>query len=261
MMESKLWKMTSAVKGLVIDALKSSPQQGSQDKAQLLYEVDANYISLYERGLAVTGTPDRGKNRRARFYNLLQFFRSTNGKAGAVAECGCWKGLSSYLMCELLRQDAPSFSGDEFNLIDSFEGLSVPGEEDVIRQGLVHDGIGRMGKPFKSAGGYSSSLGHIKKVLKSYPGISYHRGWIPGIFRAIPERTYRFVHIDVDLYEPTYEAVKYFFPRLCIGGVLICDDYGSLFWPGAKVAIDKYCAEAKITCISLSSGQALLLKD
>ena len=231
------------------------------EEAKLLWEVDASFIALYERGLALTETPDRGKNRRARFYNLLQFLRSTNGKVGAVAECGCWKGLSSYLMCELLRQDKPSFSGDELNLIDSFEGLSAPGEEDIIRERLVHDGKERLGKPFKSAGGYSSSLGHIKEVLKSYPGIIYHHGWIPGVFHAIPERTYRFVHIDVDLYEPTYEAVKYFFPRLCTGGILICDDYGSLFWPGAKVAIDKYCAEAKISCVSLSSGQALLHKD
>ncbi len=260
MMEGNL-RMAYGGRGWVIDALKHWLRHVSHDEAKVLYEVDASFFALYERGLAVTRTPDRGKNRRARFYNLLQFLRSTNGKAGAVAECGCWKGLSSYLMCESLRQDNPAFSGDDFNLIDSFEGLSVPGEEDIIRQRLVHDGKERLGKPFKSAGGYSSSLGHIKEVLKSYPGVTYHQGWIPGAFHSIPERSYRFVHIDVDLYEPTYEAVKYFFPRLCTGGILICDDYGSLFWPGAKVAIDKYCAEAKISCVSLSSGQAFLLKD
>ena len=244
-----------------IDALKQWLRYESLDGAQLLYEADAGFTASYERGLAVTGTPDRGKNRRARFYNLLQFLGSTHGKTGAVAECGCWKGLSSYLMCKLLQQDNSSFSGCEFHLIDSFEGLSVPGEEDVIRQRLVHNGKERLGKPFKAAGGYSSSLSHIKEVLNGYPDVSYHHGWIPEVLLSVPERTYRFVHVDVDLFEPTYEAVKYFFPRLCTGGILICDDYGSLFWPGAKMAIDKYCAEAKISCVSLSSGQALLLKN
>ena len=63
------------------------------EEAKLLWEVDASFIALYERGLAVTGTPDRGENRRARLYNLLQFLRSTNGKAGASLSVVVGKGF------------------------------------------------------------------------------------------------------------------------------------------------------------------------
>ena len=46
--------------------------------------------------------------------------------------------------------------------------------------------------------------------------------------------------IDVDLYEPTLDSLKFFFPRLINGGVIICDDYNSKVFNGAKKACDEY---------------------
>ena len=51
---------------------------------------------------------------------------------------------------------------------------------------------------------------------------------------------YSYVHIDVDLYEPTKESINYFWPKMVYGGVLICDDYGSYKTIGARKAMDDF---------------------
>ena len=53
-------------------------------------------------------------------------------------------------------------------------------------------------------------------------------------------RKYSFVHIDVDLYQPTLDSHEYFFERLHKGGIIVCDDYGYSQFPGASLAVDKF---------------------
>jgi O-methyltransferase len=40
------------------------------------------------------------------------------------------------------------------------------------------------------------------------------KGWIPDVFSAAEAETFCFVHIDVDLYEPTLESMRFFYPRM-----------------------------------------------
>ena len=52
------------------------------------------------------------------------------------------------------------------------------------------------------------------------------------ILETLAETRYRFVHIDVDIYEPTYACLEYFHPRMVEGGLIVIDDYGFPSWPG-----------------------------
>ncbi len=88
--------------------------------------------------------------------------------------------------------------------------------------------------------------------------MAYHRGWLPGSLDGQPEAKYKFVHIEVDLYEPTL-GVVYFYPRLVEGGLIICDYYW-LAYPGAQRAIDEYSATHHLLPLSVSTGQAVLWK-
>ena len=61
--------------------------------------------------------------------------------------------------------------------------------------------------------------------------------------RRIPEvesKKFAFVHVDVDLYQPTLDSLKFFYPRLLPGGVIVVDDYGYSVFPGAKRAVDEF---------------------
>jgi len=61
--------------------------------------------------------------------------------------------------------------------------------------------------------------------------------------RTIPDRI-AFLHLDMDLYAPTLHALRYLYPRMSKGGVLIIDDYGH--WKGARKAVDHYFETQKI---------------
>ena len=238
--------------------------QYSEEKGgdlHLLFEVEQPFNALYEKGMQLSGTPERGNKRRSRFYNLVNLLRTVNHLEGSIVECGCWKGLSSYLMCHFLKEMNSNFDGDAYYIIDSFEGLSAPSSEDVINYSLI-DHVGeRKGSHFKEAGAYSAQMADVKKVLSEFPQINYLQGWIPQCLNDLPNKKFKFVHIDVDLYEPILGALNYFYPKLVTGGMIVCDDYGSLYWPGAQKAVEEFAEKNNLSFISLSSGQAVFIKQ
>jgi O-methyltransferase len=68
------------------------------------------------------------------------------------------------------------------------------------------------------------------------------------------------VHVDVDLYEPTRACLEYFYPRMAAGGIILCDDYGTPAFPGARRAWLEFCEGAKLGFIALPTGQSVLVK-
>ena len=226
----------------------------------LLFDNDDFFNEIYKKGVIASRTPDSGERRKARFYNLCQFLQSIEGLSGEIVECGVWKGLSSYLMCRYLYRKNEDFTGNGYNVIDSFAGLSEPTKEDVIKDEIIFNGIQRKGMPFKKEGSYLGELNGVKKVLSKYPNIKYHKGWIPEVFLTLEEKQYKFVHIDLDIYSPIKASLDYFYPKLISGGIIVCDDYGSIFWPGATKAVEKFCKEQSISVVRLNTGQAVFYK-
>jgi O-methyltransferase len=245
-------------RSLGVDVVRVRPPgPGARYQKNLLYEADDFFNRLYDEGMSRSGTPDGGLKRRERFYNLVQFFRQVVSLDGAIAECGCWRGLSSYLLCHYLRAHRDGFGGENYHIFDSFEGLSAPTGADRITDQAVTSGTREFGQ---AVGTYAADQEHVQAVMADFPRITYHKGWIPESLRGLPELRYAFVHVDVDIHEPTRGAIEYFYPRLCPGGMIVCDDYGSLYWPGAKRAIDEYCAQHRLPLLTVSTGQAILWK-
>jgi len=176
--------------------------------------------------------------RRDRFFNLYNALDSVILLQGAVAECGCWKGLSSFILNTKLDT-----GGEGYHIFDSFEGISQPARGDK-----------------HSKGDLACSIEKVRENLAGFPSIEYHRGWIPESLNQEPERLYRFVHIDLDLPDPTAGAFRYFSKRMVPGGIIVCDDYGSTGWVGTKDAVDRFIADAGLRshALKLSTGQLIL---
>ena len=105
-----------------------------------------------------------------------------------------------------------------------------------------------------------SFLERTRSVLAEFPEIDFNVGWIPEVFATAPERRYRFVHIDVDLYAPVKASLEFFYPQLQPGGLIVIDDYGFTNWPGAKKATDDFAAAHGAPVISLTTGNAIMMK-
>ncbi|MDB5037415.1 MAG: hypothetical protein JWQ35_943 [Bacteriovoracaceae bacterium] len=201
-----------------------------------IYLEDQKFLTRYSPCL--TRDLPRSFDRK---YTLDQLMQLTSKLSGDTAECGVYEGSSSLLICDRIVGQAK-----QHHVFDSFSGLSKP---------IAVDGS------HWTAGALQISQEVVEKNLVQFPFVKYHPGWIPEKFHEVADRSFCFVHIDVDLFEPTLESIRFFYPRLVSGGILLCDDYGFNTCPGAKKAWDSFFADKNETTISLTTGQAFLIKS
>jgi len=210
------------------------PKYKFSEFARLFLE-DETFLTYYRRFM------DPGNwHSLDRKYTLDQLLKLTLHIDGDAAECGVYKGASSYLICRAIKP-----YGKWNHLFDSFEGLSSPTDRDGT---------------YWTAGGLRADESHIRKNLAEFKNFTVYRGWIPDRFREVADRHFSFVHIDVDLYEPTRESIAFFYDRLRPGGVMLLDDYGFSTCPGAKLAADEFFTDRQEKIIMLPSGQAFIVR-
>jgi len=198
-------------------------------------------IRLYYEGLKRSnGEWSDNFYKQCRFYGLQEMaeWALKRGLEGDFAECGCWKGHSSYIISKILSEN--NFKG-QFHIFDSFEkGLSDKRPEDRNeRVELSEEDMAREKMMFES------TEEEVRRALSGFAFVRLHRGWIPERFKDVDKRKFSFVHIDVDLYQPTWESLNFFYPGLIDGGCIVIDDYGMTQFPGPKKAVDAFLAKNK----------------
>ena len=57
---------------------------------------------------------------------------------------------------------------------------------------------------------FKSNEAKVKDVLKPFEFVRILNGWIPRRFKEISEQKFSFVHIDVDMFQPTLDSLKFF---------------------------------------------------
>lgn len=176
-----------------------------------------------------------------RRWMLYQLALMSVNIAGDTAECGVYQGAGSHLICKATQTNGQQRTHFIF---DSFQGISSPSNLD--------------GNGYWRQGDLCCSLEQFKRPEGR---ISIHKGWIPEKFNDVKGRTFSFVHVDVDLYQPTSDSIAFFYPRLVPGGILVCDDYGFATCPGAKKAVDDFMADKPERIFHLSCGSAFIIKS
>ena len=178
-----------------------------------------------------------------RQWMLYQLLRLTQNLEGDTAECGVLGGCSSYLICTANK----SFGGNRWHYgFDSFAGLSAPSESD---------------KDCWKKGDLDCPRIIAESALSEFDKVTLLQGWIPERFSEVEHKKFAFVHIDVDLYQPTLESIKFFYSRLLPGGVMVCDDYGMKNCPGATQAIEEFLADKCEKMIACSGGGGFFIKN
>ena len=175
-------------------------------------------------------------DRRRIVQQLLKLVREAPGD---TAECGVMAGSSSYLICKALP-DRAHF------MFDSFEGCSAPTGHDSGYHGVSDLAV---------------SLEQAQENLRDCPNGHFMKGWIPERFPEIADRRFAFVHIDVQLEQPTRDSLEFFYPRMNPGGIILFDDYGFTTCPGARHAIDDFMKDKKEPIIDLPTGSAFVLRS
>jgi O-methyltransferase len=198
------------------------------------FVADDRWRALYKSTQARTkGDATDNIFRQCRFYSTFQMAEYAASLAhGDVIECGCWHGHSTLAIAMLLA--ARGFTG-RFHVFDSFEGgLSDFKAEDESFFQLSEEEKRAQIRQF------SSDFAFVQSVTAPFPFVELHRGWIPEVLAQYRPQAIRFVHIDVDMYEPTKGALEYFWDSLVAGGCIVIDDYNHSVFEGASRAVDEF---------------------
>lgn len=198
-------------------------------------------IQLYHEGLVKTNSEWTDNfSKECRYFSMQQLVRHVlkKGIKGDFVECGCWKGHSAYMIAKILVDH--NFQG-AFHLFDSFEGgLSKKVEQDVnLRRTLSQQEV-KIEKEI-----FSSTEEEVRRNLNAFPFIKIHAGWIPEILKDFDAQQVAFIHIDVDLYEPTLHSLTFFYEKLVPGGCMAIDDYALSQFLGCQKAVDEFIAKNK----------------
>jgi O-methyltransferase len=214
---------------------------------------------LYNRGLywvedpdyldAWSKFPETTKRVHDRKFILFQLAKSVADISGDTVECGVFTGGSSFLICEAKSK----FSNVSFehHVFDSFQGLSNPSEIDLPEKSRTS---------LWQKNDLAVSEDRVRKNLSRFSFVKYYQGWIPERFSEVSNKKFSFVHVDVDLYQPTFDSLKFFYERMNPGGILLCDDYGFESCPGAYKAFNDLMQDKPEKIIQLSSGQGFIIK-
>lgn len=205
------------------------------------------FHDTYSEGLMATATAPK-LARRNRFKCLIEHFGKVADLNGSVAECGLFRGLSAYVVCRTIQRAQPDFRGEGFYGFDSFKGLSEPTAEDFGRTKENRD---------RKAGRFAVDLETVSQNLSAFPAIHLLQGWIPDRFDDVADVAFKFVHIDVDLYQPSKDSLAFFYPRLVSGGLIVCDDYG---WKGQAKAVQEFCDQNGLEFAVTPARQAVIQK-
>jgi O-methyltransferase len=150
-------------------------------------------------------------------YQVLSCARATDKIEGEIAEVGVYRGGSARLICEVRGTRT-------LYLFDTFEGLPVTNHLDSLF----------------GAGQYAASFEAVQAYLSKFPNIHIYKGLFPATSGPVADKRFSFVHLDVDLYQPTRDALDFFYPRLNAGGMFLIHDY--LWAEGVRRAVQEFFA-------------------
>jgi O-methyltransferase len=206
-------------------------------------DIEPQYLAIIEKCLPYTMTyPER-------MYGLckaIEYIHKSQIK-GDIVECGVWKGGSS--MCAMYTSIYFNDVSRNVYMYDTFEGMSEPTDKDQDLGGLTAtEQLKQQDKSDQRSVWCYSALDEVKAnvALTGYPAsnIKFIKGKVE---ETIPEHipdNIALLRLDTDWFESTNHEMKYLFPKLVKGGVIIIDDYGH--WKGARDAVDMYFKENNI---------------
>jgi len=176
-----------------------------------------------------------------------------HGIAGAVVECGVWRGGSMHVVARTLL--AVGDTSRELYLFDTFDGMTPPTDKDVTFDGTPVAEL-LSSRPGTSKIWAVASLEDVRQGFEEVPYPSDRIHFVPGpVESTLPEQAperIAILRLDTDWYESTRHELATLYDRLSPGGVLIIDDYGS--YQGARAAVEEFLEQTGARLLLLPIG-------
>ena len=162
-----------------------------------------------------------------------ELFKETSNIPGDIIECGVFKGISLIRFLTfrdlLIKKVKKKVIG--FDVFGKFPKQKIKEDQKFAKS---HD----------KSSGYGISDNQLNKVLisKKFKNFKLIKGDIKKTLPKFLERNKKlkisFLHLDMDVYEPTKFALEYLFSKVSKNGIILIDDYKNV--KGATKATDLF---------------------
>lgn len=175
--------------------------------------------------------------------------KALSHSGGDVVEFGCYVGTTSLFLARLLRAVAPE---RQLHVYDSFAGLPQKTSKDAspageqFQPGELHATKAQLVKYFRQAG---------------LPLPIIHKAWFNDLQSDDIPRCVSFAFLDGDYYESIRASLRLVWPHIGKGGCIVVDDYTSEALPGARRAVDEWCAVSHLRVQPVASLAVLWRGD
>lgn len=172
---------------------------------------------------------------------------------GDIAELGVFRGFTSSLLSSLLPER-------NIFLFDTFESFD---DRDMLASHL-NARIAEDKSYFLYEELKDTSVDYVLSQMPFPEKCIVKKGYFPETAQGIsPDPIFCLVSIDTDLYAPTYEGLKWFYPRMASGGYIIVHDYGTTDCTGIKKAVEQFREEYGVTPVPLADmwGSIVIVKQ
>ncbi|MCQ2511034.1 MAG: class I SAM-dependent methyltransferase [Lachnospiraceae bacterium] len=143
---------------------------------------------------------------------------------GAVAELGVYRGDLAVKLNAL-------FPERTLYLFDTFEGFDLRDVEEELKRNLSRASTSEF---------EDTSIELVRSRLVHPEKAFFRKGFFPDTAEGLENERYCLVSLDADLYAPILAGLRYFWPRLNKGGMILLHDYGNERFRGARRAVNEF---------------------
>jgi hypothetical protein len=208
---------------------------------------DPKFIRAYARGVQA----DKDHNIQWRTHILTWAATNAMTIPGDFVECGVNRGVESSAIMTFIDWNA-THGARKYYLMDTFRGL-VP---ELIN--ADEEAIGRLDM---MADAYPDCFEETRRNFEEFKDVVMIRGPIPYTLPQNEAKQIAFMHIDMNCAAPETAAMRYFWPKVQRGGLIVLDDYAYHGYQPQKDAMDALGREIGFMVASLPTGQGLIVKS
>lgn len=205
---------------------------------------DEKFIKAYSKSYNTKSW--EGFDIRWRAYIAYSFADLVKNLDGDFVECGVNKGGLSIGIIDYINFNQLNKT---FYLLDTFQGYDEKFlSADEKKLGLKEQ--------------YSMYVDCYDEVVNTFKGhpVKIIKGSVPETLHQCDTKKIAYLSIDMNCVLPEIEAIKYFWDKITIGGVIVLDDYGFPNHINQKKAHDSLAKELKYNIITLPTGQGVVFK-
>lgn len=200
------------------------------ESEELQSKVFASSVSVYEEN-----------DIRVNWVKAFAKFAEDIKMSGNVAECGVYRGDFSMYINSF-------FANRKLYMFDMFEGFC---KIDIETEREIADPAFLKGSFNKIAHFNDTAVNLVLNRMPHKEQCIIKKGYFPDTTVGLENEKFCFVNLDMDLYKPQLEGLRFFYDRMVNGGVILLHDYYHPELPGVKIAVDEFLKERENEHISL----------